>query len=725
MTPPTESPLDSAVRKPSLSDWPIMASLEISKKGNPAVVLPAFLLERYLEIHNYLPQISRNIHPDSSLPNKTSICLHLEDGRTFSDDEILWYCRDVVSLMTLKDRASQIDDWLKQCKDFATSNVQTLRAGIERLDKYLTLRSHIVGHELTIADLAIWATIQGNKVASSILKQTNNNVARWFQYIEAACPWIPEILQQLTSQSVVKVQTTASFDVEIKTTGPLVTRFPPEPSGFLHIGHAKAIFLNEYFAHKLPGGKLLCRFDDTNPSKESMEFHDAILYDLKLLEIIPEKVSYSSDYFQVMYEYALKLINDGKAFADDSELGKGDEDRKNRLPSKRRNLSIEETLHWFAEMKSGSEEGRRWCLRARIAYDSPNGTLRDPVIYRCNATPHHRTGTAWHIYPTYDLCAPILDSIEGVTLALRTNEYRDRNPQYEWFQSALGLRPVEIWDFSRLNFVRTVLSKRKLTRIVNEGKVWGWDDPRMPTIRGIIRRGMTVQALREFMLGQGPSRNILNLEWGALWAMNKKYIDPIAPRFTAIAQHQAVHCRILGPEAPKEETMEEKPKHAKNSELGSKKLIYKNSIILEQIDAQGLEIGEEVTLMNWGNAIVRDKTADESGTVSGIDFDLHLSGDFKKTKKKLTWLAATDTNMVPIDLYEFDLLVSKDKLEKDDELEDVLTPVTEFKTSAYADCNVTGLAPGVIVQFDRKGFYKLDAASSNGLVFFNIPTGRA
>lgn len=610
---------------------------------------------------------------------------------------------------------------MNKSKEFAASNFQTISAELEKLDKYLTLRSHLVGYELTIADLAIWAIIQGNKVAVSTLKQTYSNVSRWHTYIEAAYSWIPEVIQQLNSQP--KERTTASFDIEIHTAGPLVTRFPPEPSGFLHIGHAKSIFLNEHFARKLPGGKLICRFDDTNPSKESMEFHDAILYDLRILNIIPDKVSYSSDYFQVMYEYALQLINDGKAFADDSELGKGDEDRKNRLPSKRRDMGIEETLRWFSEMKSGSEEGRRWCLRAKIAYDSPNGTLRDPVIYRGNATPHHRTGTEWHIYPTYDFCAPILDSIEGVTLALRTNEYRDRNPQYDWFQSALGLRSVEIWDFSRLNFVRTLLSKRKLTKIVNEGKVWGWDDPRMPTVRGIIRRGMTVQALREFMIQQGPSRNILNLEWGALWAMNKKYIDPIAPRFTAVARNEVVHCRILGPEAPKEETIEEKPKHAKNAELGLKQVLRKDSIILEQIDAQSVEVGEEVTLMNWGNAIVRDKTTDKSGTVQGIDFELHLEGDFKKTKK-FTWLAATDKNMIPVELYEFDLLITKDKLQKDDELEDALTPVTEFKTSAYADCNVAGLSLGAIVQFDRKGFYKLDASSANGLVFFNIPTGR-
>ena len=505
----------------------------------------------------------------------------------------------------------------------------------------------------------------------------------------------------------------------------MVTRFPPEPSGYLHIGHAKAALLNYYFAHKIPGGKLICRFDDTNPSKESMEFEDSILHDLKLMEIIPEKISHSSDYFQEMYEFALHLIKGGKAFADDSELGKGDESRKNRLPSQRRDLGIEETLEHFAEMKSGSEEGRRWCIRARIAYDSPNGTLRDPVIYRCNLIPHHRTGNQWMIYPTYDFCAPILDAVEGVTLALRTNEYRDRNAQYEWMQDALGLRKVTIWDFSRFNLIRTVLSKRKLTKIVDEGKVWGWDDPRMPTIRGILRRGMTVPALREFILKQGPSRNILNLEWGALWAMNKKYIDLKASRHTAIIQEHAVYCRVSGFDGP---DMTMKPKHGKNPDLGLKRILYDKVIVLEQADAQTFQQGEEITLMNWGNAYVRSITKDEIGKfIIAMDLELHLDGDVKKTKK-VTWLATTSRNLIPVDIVTFDYLITKDKLEKEDTLENFLTPVTEFRSQAFADCNVMELPPGAIIQFERKGYYKLDVAykeEGSRMVFFDIPSGKS
>jgi len=250
----------------------------------------------------------------------------------------------------------------------------------------------------------------------------------------------------------------------------------------------------------------------------------------------------------------------------------------------------------------------------------------------------------------------------------------------------------------------------------------------MPTIRGILRRGMTVPALREFILRQGPSRNILNLEWGALWALNKKYIDPISARHTAIAQENMVTCHVAGVE---HSTVAEKPKYLKNLDLGTKKVLYDKTILLEQVDAQSLADNEEITLMNWGNVyarhIHRAEQPDETGQrkVTGIDFELHLEGDFKKTKK-ICWLAAVSTNMIPVDLITFGYLITKDKLEKDDNLEDFLEAKTEFRTQAFADCNVAELEKGSIVQFERKGYYKLDENYKAGgrMVFFNIPSGK-
>jgi glutamyl-tRNA synthetase len=243
---------------------------------------------------------------------------------------------------------------------------------------------------------------------------------------------------------------------------------------------------------------------------------------------------------------------------------------------------------------------------------------------------------------------------------------------------------------------------------------------------------MTVPALREFILRQGPSRNILNLEWGAFWALNKKYIDPEAARHTAIVQDDAVSCHVIGIDSSSVAT---KPKYIKNLDLGTKKVVYDKTILLEQVDAQSLAENEEVTLMNWGNAfarrISRAEQPDETGKhkVTGIEFELHLEGDVKKTKKKISWLATVSSNLIPVDLVSFNYLLTKDKLEKEDRLEEFLEPDTEFRTRAFADCNVRDLSRGAIIQFERKGYYKLDVEYKSGegsrMVFFDVPSGKA
>jgi glutamyl-tRNA synthetase len=289
--------------------------------------------------------------------------------------------------------------------------------------------------------------------------------------------------------------------------GNVVTRFPPEPSGYLHIGHAKAALLNQYFAEQYKG-KLIIRFDDTNPSKEKVEFEDSIKEDLKLIGITADAVTHTSDYFDKIYELALEMIKNGKAYVDDTDQATMREQRMEGIASKSRDLSVEENLKRFEEMKNATEfvsdctcicdgnecewdvkqrcasQGMTCCLRAKISVDNPNKAMRDPVIYRVNVAPHHYTGDKYKVYPTYDFACPIVDSIEGVTHALRTNEYRDRNPQYYWMLDALNLRKPTIWDFSRINFVYTLLSKRKLQWFVDQALVTGWDDPRFPTVRG-------------------------------------------------------------------------------------------------------------------------------------------------------------------------------------------------------------------------------------------------
>lgn len=495
-------------------------------------------------------------------------------------------------------------------------------------------------------------------------------------------------------------------------------------SGYLHIGHAKAALLNDYFAHEKYNGTLIVRFDDTNPSKEKMEFQDAIIEDLSLMGIKPDKMTYTSDYFDELYEYMLQMIKEGNAYADDTDKETMAHQRMHGEPSKRRDATVQENLARFEEMKNATPEGIKWCIRAKMSVDDPNKALRDPVCYRCNPSPHHRTGSKWNIYPTYDFACPIVDSIEGVTHALRTTEYRDRNPQYKWMLDALKLRQVQIWDFARMNFIRTLLSKRKLTKLVDEGVVWGWDDPRFPTIRGIRRRGMTVPGLREFILKQGPSKNVINLDWTTIWATSKKYIDPVAGRHTAISKKDMVKATIKG--GPATPYTEDKPRHAKNPEVGMKKVSYSSTILIEQEDAKTFKQDEEVTLMNWGNAIVRKIDTDASALVTGLEFELHLEGDFKKTEKKITWLSTEGQPMVPVELVDFDYLLNKDSMQEEDKLEDCLTKVTEFREDAIADCNVADLKEDDIIQFDRKGYYRVDRAykPDQPAVLFNIPTGK-
>lgn len=400
--------------------------------------------------------------------------------------------------------------------------------------------------------------------------------------------------------------------------------------------------------------------------------------------------------------------------------------RMDGLPSARRNMSVEDTLARFAEMSTGSAEGRKWCLRARMSVDDSNKALRDPVIYRCNPdVVHHRTGTNYKVYPTYDFACPVVDSLEGITHALRTNEYRDRNPQYAWFLEKLGLRRVEIWDFGRLNFQYTLLSKRKLTWFIEQGKVRGWDDPRFPTVRGIRRRGMTIEALQQFILATGPSQQIINMEWDQIWTMNKRIIDPVVPRFTAVDQHDKVRCTIAGAPAAHQKAV---PKHKKNLEIGNKTTVYDSPVWIEQEDAAIFEQDEEITLMDWGNVYVRAKEVNvQTGKITAIKMEAHFDGDFKKTKRKIHWLAdSSERPLIPVTLFDFDYLITKPKLEEEDIFDQFVTSQTEFLTPALADANIAELKEGDKLQFERKGYYILDKINgvSGKREFFKIPDGK-
>ncbi|CAD25150.1 GLUTAMYL tRNA SYNTHETASE [Encephalitozoon cuniculi GB-M1] len=483
----------------------------------------------------------------------------------------------------------------------------------------------------------------------------------------------------------------------------VVTRFPPEPNGRLHIGHARAALLNWYFASK-GNGRLLVRFDDTNPEKEEERFERGILSDLSLLGINEYTLSHTSDYFDKIIDLGVFLIGEGKAYADNTPQEVMRDERGRGVESRCRSMDVEESKRIFKEMARGNASG--YCLRAKIDMSSSNKAMRDPVIFRVNESPHHRTGDKYKVYPTYDFACPIVDSLEGITLSLRANEYRDRNQQYYWFIDNLRLRNrPKIHDFSRLNFENTVLSKRKLKYYVDNGFVSGWDDPRLATIAGIKRLGMNMEALREYILMQGVSQKTCTISWDKVWAINRKKIDPVSARYFCVQQRDAVEVSI---DNTSEYTMDV-PKHKKNGDLGTKEVFYSSQILLSQEDGRVLQDNEEFTLMNWGNAIVKSKTV-ENGTVTKMEVSLNPDGDFKLTKNKMSWVSKRGS--VTVELAEYGNLMN------DEDTEDLALRFNRNSVKKeywYAESAIINVREGEVIQFERNGFYYCD-----GFLVFNL-----
>lgn len=549
------------------------------------------------------------------------------------------------------------------------------------------------------------------------------HLVRWFSFM-SSLPKFSRVVSQIPKSADSRKQHGVYHDLPGAEMGKVVTRFPPEPSGFLHIGHCKAAMLNAHYA-RLYNGKLILRFDDTNPTKEKDEYVENIKRDLETLGIVPDRITHSSDYFDLCMQHADDMITRGLAYCDSSTGEEMAKQREKLSPSPFRDASVEDNMAKWSLMKAGTAEGKKWVLRAKIDYKSLNGTMRDPAIYRVVLDPPHlRTGTKYKVYPLYDFVCPIVDSLEGVTHAQRSNEYHDRNEQFYWMLSAMKLRPVLICDFARLNFAYQLLSKRKLQWFVDNGVVSGWDDPRFPTIQGLMRRGVTKEALWEFILAEGASKNTVLMDISKLWAINKRLIDPIVARYTAIEKTGAVPFFLAG--APSELEMVSRPRHKKNPDLGNKSVLLLSTVLLEQEDAVRLRVGEEVTLMDWGNAIVEEITSSPTGAVTSVKGRLHLAGDFKKTEAKLTWLANATQELVDVTLVEYDHLITKDKLEKGEKFGNFLNPVTVFETSCFGDLNLRSLHRGDRVQLERRGYYIVEQVSLTGQVtLIQIPDGKA
>lgn len=613
--------------------------------------------------------------------------------------------------------ASEVDSWIELCTGLGPAQVPSL---LVSLNTHLRMRTFAAGHAPSLADAAIWLLLRSSPEADKACAATGTHTKRWWAAVNGTAAF-KETAQAFFGES----KDVASMEIPLPGAemGKVVTRFPPEPSGHLHIGHVKAAMLNAYFAKQFQG-KMLLRFDDTNPSKEKGEYEDAILNDLRSLDIAPDAISHTSDHFDEIMAITTRMLEQGLAFIDPSPQQEQQDLRYQKKPSPYRDAPVAENLRLWREMQAASEEGLKCCMRAKIDPTSDNGAMRDPTIYRCNLQPHHSTHEKYKVYPTYDLACPIVDSIEGVTHALRDRQYSDRDAQYAWFLDALNLRKVELWGFSRINFVRTLLSKRKLQWLIDEGRADGWDDPRFPTVAGILRRGMTVQGLKTFILSMGASKNVNLMEWDKIWAFNKAILDPVAPRLTALVSEPGLVPLLLS-NAPPDFFARTIAAHPKDETIGKKVRFYGPRLLLQAEDAVAIAEGEEVTLMSWGNAIVR-RAVWEGGQLVRLEGELHLEGSVKTTKKKLTWLADTP-DAVDVELYDFDALLTKDKIEEDEDIKDVLNADTKFCFAARGEAAMRQLSKGDIIQVERRGFYICDlpfVRSSDPMRFFFVPDGK-
>jgi glutamyl-tRNA synthetase len=616
-------------------------------------------------------------------------------------------------------QTTQIDYFLD-----LSQGAMKVKAGLDsicfQLNKHLQPRTFLVGDSQTLADLAVWDSLHFNPRWPSLKKSGSYpHLQRWFSHI-GSTSIITAVTQKVAAE---KKAQGGSFNINLvgAEMGKVCTRFPPEPSGYLHIGHMKAALLNHYFAREYKG-RLILRFDDTNPAKEKDEYVINILADLKTMGIDYDVLTHTSDHFLLIEQKARWMIENGKAYVDDTPVEKLREDRKAGIASPGRSASVVDNMTLFEEMLAASERGKQCVLRAKIDMKATNLTLRDPVMYRCNDTPHHRTGTRFKCYPTYDFACPIVDSIEGVTHTLRTTEYLQRDEQYQWFLTAMEMRAPHIWSYSRIAFVKTLMSKRNLGWFVDEKKVDGWNDPRFPTVQGILRRGMQVSALKEFILLQGASQTDTLMQWDKLWSINKKHIDPIALRYTALSDNQ-VPVRITN-FADNTCTNTTSLLHPKNPAFGSIPFIMTETIHIEHADALRLSLNEEFTAMNWGNMIIRAINMDGERII-GLDAELHLAGNVSDTKTKLTWLPVTTDPahaVIDVTFEDFAYLITVDKVFEGQNFRDFIDPNSRVTTHGKAQAAMANLTPNTVVQVQRVGYFRVD--SVNPLVLFKIPTGK-
>jgi len=510
----------------------------------------------------------------------------------------------------------------------------------------------------------------------------------------------------------------------------IVTRFPPEPNGYLHVGHAKSICLNFGVAAE-NSGRCFLRFDDTNPLKEDQAFVDSIIEDVRWLGFDwGDRLTHASDYFQDFYDCALKLIDDGKAYVDSLSAEqirayRGTLTEPGR-DSPNRGRTVEENLDLFQRMRAGEFEDGTHVLRAKIDMASPNLNLRDPTLYRIRRVAHQRTGEQWCIYPMYDFAHTISDALENITHSLCTLEFEDHRPLYEWILDQLDLpgRPRQI-EFSRLNLAFCVMSKRKLTELVDGGHVQGWDDPRLPTIAGMRRRGYTPEALRDFCGRIGITKKDNVIQMGVLENSVREDLNERAPRAMAVLKPLKV-VLVNYPEGQIEQL--EAANHPNRPEFGTRAMPFGREIYIERDDFMEdpprkffrLRPGGEVRLRYAYIIECVDVIRDAGGNV----VELHCTYDpatrsgsdaaQRKVKGTIHWVSATESRVVEVRLYDRLFNVATPDAAGDGQ--DFKAFLNPGSLTTVTDCRVeaslAGAEPGAFFQFERTGYFVADAADS-------------
>ena len=522
-----------------------------------------------------------------------------------------------------------------------------------------------------------------------------------------------------------------------KYNGRVHTRFPPEPNGYLHIGHAKSICLNFGLAAEY-GGLCNLRFDDTNPSKEEVEYVESIKEDVKWLGFDwDDRLFYASDYFEKMYFYAVQLIKSGNAYVCDLSAEEIREYRgtltKPGKDSPYRNRSVEENLDLFKRMRNGEFEDGSRVLRAKIDMASGNLNMRDPVIYRILRAEHHRTGDKWCVYPMYDFAHPISDSIEGITHSICTLEFEDHRPLYDWVLDALDIYHPQQIEFARLNISHTVLSKRKLRELVEQGHVSGWGDPRMPTISGLRRRGYTPEAIKKFceLIGVAKSNSVVDI--AMLEHCIREDLNLRAPRVMAVLRPLRVVIENY-PEGLVEELDAEN--NPENPAMGSRKVPFSRVIYIEREDfredpprkffrlAPGREVRLKHAYIIKCERVIKDEQTGEVVELRCTYDPATRSGSSaaaRKVKGTLHWVSAAHAMPIEVHLYDH-LFVKEDPDDEKDDLDskNYLNPNSlEKLTSCLAEPSLAGAAPGSRYQFLRHGYFVVDPVSSGGVPVFN------